>query len=80
MVSFYSPPHGNLLELSYNTLLSCIPEKSIHSVVVMTPHLPFPGNMEEQYFVVEKPGLDAACLGGSVEVFQRRSREYYIWV
>lgn len=77
MVSFYSPPHGNLLELSYNTLLSCIPEnglkvidvKSIRSVVAMIPHLPFPGNMEERYFVVEKPGLDVACLGGSVEVF-----------
>jgi len=43
--------------------------KSIRSVVAMIPHLPFPGNMEERYFVVEKPGLDVACLGGSVEVF-----------
>jgi len=34
---------------------------------VMLPHLPFPGETSERYFVVEKPGLDVASLGGVVE-------------
>jgi hypothetical protein len=75
MVSFYSLPHRNLLDLSYNTLLSCTSEnvlkvidvKSIRSVVAMIIHQPFPGDTETQYFVVEKPGLDVAWLGGSTE-------------
>jgi hypothetical protein len=74
MVSFYSLPHQELLELSYNTLLSCTHEKdlkvidvrSIHAVVAMVPHQPFPG--EPRYYVVEKPGLDITSLGGSTEV------------
>jgi hypothetical protein len=41
--------------------------KSILSVVAMVPHLPFPGDTSERYFVVEKPGLDVASLGGVVE-------------
>jgi hypothetical protein len=74
MVSFYSPPHQELLELSYNSLLSCTHEKdlkvidvqSIRAVVAMIPHQPFPGDL--RYFVVEKPGLDVALLGGSTEI------------
>lgn len=64
MVTFYSSPHQELLELSYNTtLLSCAHQKdlkeidmqSIRSVVAMVLHQPFG---EPRYFVVEKPGLD----------------------
>lgn len=74
MVSFYSLPYQELLKLSYNTLLSCTHEKdlkvidvrSIRAVVAMVPHQPFPGEL--RYFVVEKPGLDVASLGGSTEV------------
>ncbi|KAF8804536.1 hypothetical protein BYT27DRAFT_7106488, partial [Phlegmacium glaucopus] len=76
MVVFYSLPHCNLLDLSYNTLLLCTPEmgcrvidvKPICSVVAMIPHHPFPGDTQKRYFVVEKPGLDVAWLGGSTEV------------
>jgi hypothetical protein len=76
MVALYSPPHQDLLELSYHTLLSCTYEgsrkvidvKSIISVVAMVPHTPFPGDASKQYFVVEKPGLDVARLGGSSEI------------
>ena len=41
--------------------------KSILSVVAMVHHLPFPGDTSERYFVVEKPGLDVASLGGVAE-------------
>jgi hypothetical protein len=76
MISLYSHPHRELYEFSFHTLLSCAPTggiwvidaKSILSVVAMVPHLPFPGDILERYFVVEKPGLDVACLGGVVEV------------
>ena len=80
MVSLYSHPHRELYEFSFHTLLSCtyagdmhhnlqvINAKSIKNVVVMVPHHPFPGDTLERYFVVEKPGLDIACLGGVVEV------------
>ena len=75
MISFYSLPHQELLELSYNTLISCthdekdlkvIDVQSIRAVVALVPHQPFPG--EQRYFVVEKPGLDIASLGGITEV------------
>jgi hypothetical protein len=73
MVSFYSLPHQELLEFSYNTLLSCAHDKDLRvidiqkicAVVAMVPHQPFPG--EPRYFVVEKPGLDVALLGGGTE-------------
>jgi hypothetical protein len=72
MVFFYSMPHQELLELSYNTLLSCTLEmdlkvievQSICAVVAMVPHHPFPE--EPRYFVVEKPGVDVASLGGGI--------------
>ena len=41
--------------------------KSILSVVAMVHHLPFPGDNSERCFVVEKPGLDVASLGGVAE-------------
>jgi hypothetical protein len=78
LVSLYSLPHNELFENSHHTLLSCVYEgdahlhvidiKSIMSVVAMVPHHPFPGDDQDRYFVVEKPGLDVARLGGVVEV------------
>jgi hypothetical protein len=78
LVSLYSLPHEELLEYSHHTLLSCVYEgdarlqvidiKSIMSVVAMVPHHPFLEDPLDRYFVVEKPGLDVACLGGIVEV------------
>ena len=77
LVSLYSPPHRELLEYSYHTQMSCtyggdthlrvVDIKSILSVIAMVPHLPFPGDSLDRYFVVEKPGLDVAWLGGVVE-------------
>jgi hypothetical protein len=74
MVSLYSPPNPTLLKESYNTLrssvsggpnsLRVIDVKRIHSVIAMVPHRPFGPNSEQHYFVVEKPGLELAELGG----------------
>jgi hypothetical protein len=84
LVSLYSLPHRELLEHSYHTLLSCAYEgdahlqvvdiKSIMSVVAMVPHLPFPEDPLPRYFVVEKPGLDVACLGGVVEAMPEEEK------
>jgi len=78
VVSLYSHLNKDLLESSYHTLLSCsytgdtalhvIDIKSVMSVVAMVPHHPFPGQTLEQYFIVEKPGLDMTVLGGVAEV------------
>lgn len=38
--------------------------KHISSVIAMVPHQPFGGDFVQRYFVVEKPGLEVACLGG----------------
>jgi hypothetical protein len=77
MVSIYSPPHVGLLALSYHTLWSCtyqgdaslrvIDVKSISVVVAMVPHQPFTEDPVPCHFIVEKPGLDVASLGGSTE-------------
>jgi hypothetical protein len=70
MVSVYSPPHVELLTLSYHTLWSSMYQgdvKLIAAVVVMVPHQPFPGDSVECFFVLEKPGIDVASLGGSTE-------------
>jgi hypothetical protein len=63
--------------MSYNTLMSCtyrgdeslivVDAKAIIAVVAMVPHSPFPEDTTDRYFVVEKPGLDVAYLGGNVE-------------
>lgn len=47
--------------------LQVIDVKSIHAVVAMVPHQV---NNEERFFVVEKPGLDVADLGGYEEEVQ----------
>ena len=41
--------------------------KHISSVIAMVPHKPFDGDSIQRYFVVEKPGLEVACLGGVEE-------------
>jgi hypothetical protein len=73
LVSPYSSPHQDLLNFSRGTLWSCtfggdaslkaVDVKTILSVVAMVPHMPFPGG-REHFFLVEKPGLDIALLGG----------------
>lgn len=79
MVSMYSQPDSDLLEMSHNTVwvfrypgslsLRVIEVKVIMSVVAMIPVPPSlgmpPGG--QHFFLVEKPGLDLAWLGGSVE-------------
>lgn len=77
LVSLYSSPSQQLLDESYNTLVSClsqgdaglrvIPVKSIIAVVGMVPHTPFGPGTATKHFVVEKPGLDVAVLGGAIE-------------
>ena len=77
MVSCYSSLDQTLLDISYNTLQSCtylgqggrmvVDVKNINSVIAMVPHKPFNGGSIQQYFVVEKPGLVVACLGGVEE-------------
>jgi hypothetical protein len=76
MVSCFSSPNQTLLNISYNTLRSCIyldqgglmvvDVKCISHVIAMVPHQPF-GDSIQRYFVVEKPGLEIACLGGVEE-------------
>jgi hypothetical protein len=79
LVSLYSTPHPTLLEISHNTLWSCeyqgdsslrfINAKAIQSVVAMIPHAPVIEGQQagERFFLVEKPGLDVAVIGGMDE-------------
>ncbi len=79
MVTLYSPPDIDLLRRSSNVLWSCqpqgdegltvIPVKYIQSVVAMVPFsVAFLGqNWADWVFVVEKPGLDVADMGGYTE-------------
>ncbi|KAG1756115.1 hypothetical protein EDB19DRAFT_1624652, partial [Suillus lakei] len=78
IVSLYSPPDRHLLEASQCMLwsveylgsaaLQVIPAKSILSVVAMIPHTPYSDHTDEKhFFVVEKPGLDVADMGGYIE-------------
>ncbi|KAG1797247.1 hypothetical protein EV424DRAFT_1592168, partial [Suillus variegatus] len=74
LVTMYSHPDRELLELSHHTVSSCrllvedvriIDVKSITDVVGMVPHRPTlpSGTTEDRYFLVEKPGLDIATFG-----------------
>ena len=79
LVSLYSPPNQALLNASFNTLWSCtyqgdagpkvVDVKMISSVVAMIPHSThnFPGNVMGHFFIVEKPGLNVAHMGGNDE-------------
>jgi hypothetical protein len=64
---------------SQYTALRVIDVKSILSMVAIISRLPFPGDTLQRYFVVEKPGLDIAVLGGVVEMSGRLIKiVYYI--
>lgn len=81
MVSRYSKADEGLLKESFGTLISCqyqgvddlvvYPIKDIRSVVAMVPHSELSAELlpswKERVFVVEKPGLDVADLGGFFE-------------
>ena len=78
ILSMYSSPSQELLQASYHTLWSCtyqgdmglviVDVKSITAVVAMIPNGPnFPGGMADQFFVVERPGLDVAHMGENNE-------------
>lgn len=79
MVSAYSPPDGDLLKDSSNTLWSCqhrgeaglviVPVQHILSVVAMIPHPPYNDrDLQERFgereYVVEKMGLDIINMVG----------------
>lgn len=69
LMSLYSSPDANLLQLSYGTVYSCmyrgenslrvVEANTIHSVVVIVPFT-HPASNKTPYFVVEKPGLELA--------------------
>ena len=75
LVSVYSSPNLDVLKESHNTLWICtyqgdqalkvVEVKTITSVVSLPP---LPGHPEGTFFVVEKPGLDVAHMGGQDEV------------
>ncbi|RDB26701.1 hypothetical protein Hypma_005263 [Hypsizygus marmoreus] len=79
MISLYSRPDLDLLRKSSNTLWSCrhqgvaglvvVEARSIEAVVAMAPHSVTILGEEwaGRVFVVEKPGLDVAEMGGVVE-------------
>jgi len=75
LISVYSPIHPDIFKESHNTLWICtyqgdqalrvVDVKAITSIVTM-PHLP--GHSDSTVFIVEKPGLDVAHLGGQDEI------------
>jgi hypothetical protein len=79
LISLYSTPEPRLLKASHNMLWSCehqgdlalqfIDAKIIQSVVAMIPHMPVieAQQLGEHFFLVEKPGLDVAVIGGMDE-------------
>lgn len=81
LVSLYSKPDPTILRHSMNTLWSCkhqgdsalkfIEVKTIQAIVAMIPHKPaiIGQQTEEQFFLVEKPGLDVAIIAGIEEEF-----------
>ncbi len=82
MVSIYSPPDAELLYESSETVYSCEHQgetglhavfiSDIAAVVAMVPLFDVTGEgeviiPENQYFLVEKPGLDVAVFRGEEE-------------
>ena len=79
LISLYFTPDPRLLKASHNTLWSCehqgdsalrfINAKTIQSVVTMIPHMPRieVQQLQARFFLVEKPGLDVAVIGGMIE-------------
>ncbi|KAG6839509.1 hypothetical protein C0991_001958 [Blastosporella zonata] len=80
IIALYSRPNTDLLRDSSNTLWTCkktgdkrlvvVDVKSIEAVVCMAPHSVemLGAGWEEWVFVVEKPGLEVANLGGAAEL------------
>lgn len=78
LVSVYGRPDEDMLEQSCQTLWACahtgsdgyriVPVSSIISVVSMQPLPQRPGDPENLWFVVEKPGLDDTELTGYVDL------------
>jgi len=81
LISLFSQSDPTLLHISVNTLWSCeyqgdlalafIDVKHIQAVVAMVPHAPAIEGQEahQQFFLVEKPGLDVTVLAGAEEDF-----------
>lgn len=83
-MSRYAAPNAELLRESVGTLCCCeyqgelgfevVAAKSIQSVVAMVPF----GNADSENdirFLVEKPGLDVACMGGAEEQEQEAGED-----
>ena len=84
MLSLYTPPNEELSRKSFGVVLSCmyqgqnnllvVDAKCIRSVVALVP---FPDTspchtsnppQNGPFYVVEKMGMDVACMGGIMEV------------
>jgi len=63
--------HDTLWSCEYqgDTALQFIDAKTIQSVVAMIPHKPIieAQQLGERFYLVEKPGLDVAVIGGMYE-------------
>ncbi|KAG1727848.1 hypothetical protein EDD22DRAFT_830687 [Suillus occidentalis] len=87
MISVYSRPDQQLLDLSHGTVWSCthggnrglqlIYVNTITAVVAMIPHRPTlpSGVTEDRYFMVEKTGLDVTLMGVEVEEDKQEDQE-----
>ncbi|KAG2337321.1 hypothetical protein BDR05DRAFT_1005135 [Suillus weaverae] len=85
MISVYSHPDQQLLDLSHGTMWSCthngelqlIDVRMITAVVAMIPHCPTlpSGVTEDRYFMVEKTGLDVTLMGVEVEEDDQEEQE-----
>ena len=67
LVSLYSPPNEYILHSTHHTLLVCryrgdalmvFSVESILSVVAMAPFPFLVNGQDEQYFLIEQPGMD----------------------
>jgi hypothetical protein len=77
IVRLYSLPDDALLQLSFQTVVSCtqldeivvVDVRHILSVVAMIPHKPTlpSGTTEDRFFMLEKPGLDISNLTIHIE-------------
>ncbi|KAJ8579693.1 hypothetical protein M405DRAFT_712474, partial [Rhizopogon salebrosus TDB-379] len=77
IVQLYSLPDDALLQLSFQTVVSCtqldeivvVDVRNILSVVAMIPHKPTlpSGTTEDRFFMLEKPGLDISNLTVHIE-------------
>ncbi|KAG2157558.1 hypothetical protein DEU56DRAFT_722755 [Suillus clintonianus] len=85
MISVYSRPDQQLLDLSHGTVWSCTHDKELQlidvrmitAVIAMIPHRPTlpSGVTEDRYFMVEKTGLDVTLTGVEVEEDDQEEQE-----